>query len=175
MTSSTGILPPRYRDPERIGWGGMGDIYRAEDSELGRTVAVKVLAERYARDPSLRQRFTREALAAARLSGDPSTVTIYDVGEWEGRPFIVMEHVGGGSLEDRLRSGAPSTDEALDWLAQAADALDAAHAKGVVHRDVKPGNLLLTADGRLRVADFGIASAAGLDSLTLTGTVLGTA
>ena len=175
MTSLTGILPPRYRDPSPIGFGGMGEILRAEDSELGRTVAIKVLAERFARDPSLRQRFTREALAAARLSGDPSTVTIYDVGEWEGRPFIVMEYVDGGSLEDRLRAGRPSTDEALDWLGQAAAALDAAHAKGVVHRDVKPGNLLLTSAGALRVADFGIASAAGLQSLTITGTVLGTA
>jgi len=153
----------------------MGEIFRAEDSELGRSVAVKVLAERFASDPSIRQRFTREALAAARLSGDPATVTIYDVGEWRGRPFIVMEYVDGGSLEDRLRAGPPSTDDALDWLKQAAAAIDAAHAKGVVHRDVKPGNLLLTSNGALRVADFGIASAAGLHSLTLTGTVLGTA
>ena len=175
MNSSNELLPPRYRDPTRIGYGGMGEIFRAEDSELGRVVAIKVLAERYARDPSLRQRFTREALAAARLSGDPRTVTIFDVGEWEGRPFIVMEHLDGGSLEDRLRSSPPSTDEALDWLTQAAAALDAAHAKGVVHRDVKPGNLLLADDGSLRVADFGIASAAGLQSLTMTGTVLGTA
>ena len=161
MTSLNGILPPRYRDPSPIGFGGMGEILRAEDSELGRTVAIKVLAERFARDPSLRQRFTREALAAARLSGDPSTVTIYDVGEWQGRPFIVMEYVGGGSLEDRLRAGRRRPSEALDWLEQAASALDAAHAKGVVHRDVKPGNLLLTSGGALRVADFGIASAAG--------------
>src|SRR5436190_9388108 len=162
MASPNGILPPRYRDPTRIGYGGMGEIFRAEDSELGRVVAVKVLAERFSRDPSLRQRFTREALAAARLSGDPSTVTIYDVGEWEGRPFIVMEHVDGGSLEDRLSSGPPAPDDALEWLRQAAAALDAAHAKGVVHRDVKPANLLLNGDGALRVADFGIASAAGL-------------
>ena len=175
MSPSSGTLPPRYRRPTRIGYGGMGEIFQAEDEELGRVVAVKVLAERFARDPALRERFKREALAAARLSGDPSTVTIYDVGEWEGRPFIVMEHLDGGSLEDRLRKGPPPTEEALDWLAQAAAALDAAHEKGVVHRDVKPGNLLLTGDGGLRVADFGIASAAGLESLTMTGTVLGTA
>ena len=104
MTSSTGILPPRYRDPERIGWGGMGDIYRAEDSELGRTVAVKVLAERYARDPSLRQRFTREALAAARLSNAPSTVTIFDVGEHDDHPYIVMEYLAGESLQRVLKT-----------------------------------------------------------------------
>ena len=176
MTPPNDILPPRYRSPKRIGFGGMGEIYRAEDESLGRTVAVKVLGEQYAQDDALRQRFTREALAAARLSSEPNTVTIFDVGEWRDRPFIVMELLDGGSLEDRLREGGrPSTDEALGWLAQAAAALDAAHRHGVVHRDVKPGNLLLNADGDLRVADFGIASAAGLGSLTMTGTVLGTA
>ena len=176
MTSPNEILPPRYRRPSRIGYGGMGEIFRAEDEVLGRTVAIKVLAERYARDDSLRSRFTREALASARLSGEPNTVTIYDVGEWRDRPFIVMEHLDGGSLEDRLRTGGPPTvDETLAWLDQAAAALDAAHRHGVVHRDVKPGNLLLDRDCGLRVADFGIASAAGLVSLTMTGTVLGTA
>ena len=153
----------------------MGEIFRADDEVLGRTVAIKVLAERYARDESVRARFTREALAAARLSAEPSTITIFDVGEWNGRPFIVMELLEGGSLEDRLRRGKPSSEEALDWLEQAADALDAAHRNGVVHRDVKPGNLLLDEQGGLRVADFGIASAAGMDSLTIAGTVLGTA
>jgi serine/threonine-protein kinase len=154
----------------------MGEIFRAEDEVLGRTVAVKLLAERYARDASIRARFKREALAAARLSGDASTVTIFDVGEWQERPFIVMEYLGGGSLEDRLRqTGPPTTGEALAWLDQAAEALDAAHRSGVVHRDVKPGNLLLDREGALRVADFGVASAAGMESLTMTGTVLGTA
>ena len=176
MRSENELLPPRYLRPTRIGQGGMGEIFRAEDEVLGRTVAVKVLSEQYARDESLRARFTREALAAARLSGEPGAVTIFDVGEWEGRPFIVMEHLSGGSLEARLRDdGPPPVDEALDWLDQAAGALDAAHRLGVVHRDVKPGNLLLDEAGDLRVADFGIASAAGLHSLTLTGTVLGTA
>jgi eukaryotic-like serine/threonine-protein kinase len=175
MSSPEDFLPPRYRRPTRIGYGGMGEIFRAEDEELGRTVAIKVLAERYARDESLRARFTREALAAARLSGEQGTVTIFDVGEWQGRPFIVMEFLGGGSLEDRLRGGAPPVDDVLTWIDQAAAALDAAHRRGVVHRDVKPGNLLLDQDGDVRVADFGIASAAGLHSLTLTGTVLGTA
>ena len=176
MRSEKDLLPPRYLRPTRIGYGGMGEIFRAEDEVLGRTVAIKVLSDQYARDESLRARFTREALAAARLSGEQGAVTIFDVGEWEGRPFIVMEYLAGGSLETRLREGGrPPVDEALRWLDQAAGALDAAHQRGVVHRDVKPGNLLLDSDGDLRVADFGIASAAGLHSLTLTGTVLGTA
>ncbi|MEP6910474.1 MAG: serine/threonine-protein kinase [Actinomycetota bacterium] len=175
MPPEDDILPPRYKHPRRIGYGGMGEIFRAEDEVLGRTVAIKVLAERYSRDESVRARFTREALAAARLSAEPSTVTIFDVGEWNDRPFIVMEYLDGGSLEDRLKAGKPPTDQALDWLEQAGVALDAAHRHGVVHRDVKPGNLLIDEGGALRVADFGIASAAGMDSLTAAGTVLGTA
>jgi eukaryotic-like serine/threonine-protein kinase len=170
------ILPPRYRDPERIARGGMGDIYLATDTALGRTVVIKVLADRYAEDESVRERFTREALAAARLSGEPHTVTIYDVGEHRGHPFIVMQYFGGGSLADVLnREGAQPPERAFVWLEEAAQALDAAHAKGVVHRDVKPGNLMLDDEGHVHVADFGIASAAGMDALTMTGTVLGTA
>jgi serine/threonine-protein kinase len=176
MAVDTDLFPPRYREPEPIGHGGMGDIYRALDETLGRAVAIKLLAERYSDDASVRSRFTREALAAARLSGEPNTVTIFDVGEWNDRPFIVMEYLGGGSLEDRLRAGgAEEPNQAVRWLEQAARALDAAHARGVVHRDVKPGNLLLDGDGDVHVADFGIATAAGLDSLTQTGTIIGTA
>jgi serine/threonine-protein kinase len=154
----------------------MGDIYRVRDSVLGRDVAVKILGDRYARDESVRQRFTREALAAARLSGQPNTVTVFDVGERDGRPYIVMEYLGGGSLDDILREhGAQSPQRVFAWLEQAGQALDAAHALGIVHRDVKPGNLMLDREGNLHVADFGIASATGMDSLTMTGTVLGTA
>lgn len=169
------LLPPRYREPVRVAVGGMGDLYRAVDQVLDRAVAVKVLAGRFAEDEAVRRRFRREALAAARLSGEPNTVTIFDVGEWRGTPFIVMEYLGGGTLEQALRHGPQPPAAALEWLEQAAHSLDAAHAHGVVHRDVKPANLLLGDDGRLRVGDFGIATAAGLDSLTLTGTVLGTA
>jgi serine/threonine-protein kinase len=176
MAVETEVLPPRYRSPRRIGRGAMGDIYLATDDLLGREVAVKVLADRYAADDGVRQRFKREALAAARLSGEPGAVTIFDVGDWDGRPFIVMEYLGGGSLEDRLRrDGAQPPGRVLAWLDEAAAALDAAHRHGVVHRDVKPANLLLDDRGAVRVADFGIASAAGMDSMTLTGTVLGTA
>jgi eukaryotic-like serine/threonine-protein kinase len=170
------ILPPRYRSPEQIGRGGMGEIYRATDSVLGRVVAIKVLADRYAQDASVRERFTREALAAARLSGEPNAVTIYDVGEHDDRPYIVMEYLGGGSLDDVLRSdGAQPPERVIAWLEEAARALDAAHREGVVHRDVKPGNLMLDGEGHVHVADFGIASSAGMESLTMTGTVLGTA
>ncbi len=176
MSVQADILPPRYREVELVAHGGMGDIYRARDETLGRTVAVKVLADRYAADEEVRHRFTREGLAAARLSAEPTVVTIYDVGEWNDRPFIVMEYLEGGSLEAvlRERGGVPPA-RALAWLEAAARAIDAAHAHGIVHRDVKPGNLLLDAAGGVHVADFGIASAAGLDSLTRTGTVLGTA
>jgi eukaryotic-like serine/threonine-protein kinase len=176
MAVRDGLLPERYTGPQPIGRGGMGEIFRATDTTLGRAVAIKVLDDRYARDANVRARFTREALAAARLSGNPNIVTIYDVGEHDERPFIVMEYLAGGSLEETLRGrGAVPPGQALEWLEQAASALDAAHREGVVHRDVKPANLLLDRNGRVHVADFGIASAAGMDSLTQTGTVLGTA
>ena len=170
------VLPPRYERPEQIARGGMGEIYRAEDAHLARTVAVKVLSERFADNEAIRGRFTREGLAAARLSNTPSIVTVFDVGEHEGRPYIVMEYLAGGSLADRLtREGAQPLGRALEWLRQAASALDAAHASGIVHRDVKPANLLLDDDDGLKVADFGVASAAHLASFTEAGTVVGTA
>jgi len=176
MTSTTDILPARYERPTPIASGGMGRVYRATDSELQREVAVKVLAERYAHDAGVRGRFQREALAAARLSGHPNIVTIFDIAECRGRPMIVMEYLEGGSLEARVRGqgGCPPA-QVLNWLEQAASALDAAHAAGVVHRDVKPGNLLLDRNDEVHVGDFGIASAVGLDSSTETGTILGTA
>ena len=176
MSVDTDILPPRYRSPKRVALGGMGEVYRATDAVLGRAVAVKLLAERYSRDEAVRGRFTREALAAARLSAEPNIVTVFDVGEHAERPFIVMEYLEGGSLEERIeKDGAQEVGQSLEWLEQAATALDAAHRHGVVHRDVKPANLMLDRNGNVHVADFGIASAAGTDSLTMTGTVLGTA
>ena len=168
-------LPSRYAEPELIARGGMSEVYRATDTVLGRPVAIKVLGEQYADDGEFLQRFSREAQAAGRLSGEPHTVTIYDVGAWDGRPTIVMELLEGGSLDDMLRTtGAQPPERALRWLDHAAAALDHAHAHGVVHRDVKPANLLLDGDSTLHVADFGIATAHGSVSLTRTGTVLGT-
>src|SRR4051812_43083653 len=126
MAVREGLLPERYIGPQPVGRGGMGEIYRATDTSLGRAVAIKLLDDRYARDENIRARFTREALAAARLSGNPHIVTIFDVGEWQDRPYIVMEYIGGGSLEERLRADGPVPPrQALEWLEEAANALDA--------------------------------------------------
>jgi serine/threonine protein kinase len=154
----------------------MGEVYRATDSVLERKVAVKLLSERHSQEEEVRARFRREALAAARLSGTPHVITVFDVGEHRRQPFIVMEYLDGGSVHERLRDDERiPPGQALEWLAQAGIALDRAHAEGVVHRDVKPANLLLDRDGNVVVTDFGIASTTGVDTLTLPGTVLGTA
>jgi serine/threonine-protein kinase len=174
MPATKPSLPPRYATPELIAYGGMAEVYRATDESLGRTVAVKVLSERYASDDELHARFLREARTAASLSGEPNVIVIHDVGETRRKlPFIVMELVPGGTVADRLRHGRVPVDQALRWLEQAASALDRAHDRGIVHRDVKPGNLLVAEDGTIRVSDFGIARAAGNDTLTIAGTVLG--
>jgi eukaryotic-like serine/threonine-protein kinase len=176
VAGTTGILPDRYDAPRLVGSGGMGEIYVANDRKLDRVVAVKLLAERLSQDPDLRVRFRREALAAARLSGEPHVVTIFDVGEHEGRPFTVMEHLPGGTLADHLGDGPVDPEQALAWLTEAAEALDAAHEHGIVHRDVKPANLLFDGADRLQVVDFGIARV--IDEtmgMTAPGTVLGTA
>ena len=176
MAVETGLLPDRYTGPQPIGRGGMGEIYRATDTALGRAVAVKVLAERYSLDAAVRERFTREALAAARLSGNPNIVTIFDVGEHDGRPFIVMEYLAGGSLEQRLRAdGAEPPCSALDWLEQAASRARRGAPGGRRAPRREAGQPPARPHGGVHVADFGIASAAGLGSLTQTGTVLGTA
>jgi tetratricopeptide (TPR) repeat protein len=170
-------LPPRYANARLIAHGGMGRIYLADDSELGRKVAVKLLDDRFASNEQLRQRFKREALTAARLSGHPHVVTIYDVGDWEDRPFIVMEYLPGGTIRERTQREAVEVEHALAWLGQVADALDAAHELGIVHRDVKPANLLLDERGEVAVGDFGIARIGDdpTGGMTATGTVLGTA
>jgi tetratricopeptide (TPR) repeat protein len=175
VSGRVAILPSRYEEPRLVGRGGMGDIYLAHDRMLGRTVAVKLLAERLAEDSELRERFRREALTAARLSGEPHVVTIFDVGEYAGRPFTVMEYLPGGTLAQRM-PGPVEPARALAWLRQAAEALDAAHSNGVVHRDVKPANLLFDGSDRLQVVDFGIARLVDETlGMTAPGTILGTA
>src|ERR1700712_30641 len=169
-------LPPRYRVLRHVANGGMATVWAAEASLLERQVAVKVLAPGYAADPAARRRFTREARAAARVSDHANVVTIFDTGEHDGQAFIVMEHFAGGTVADRLRAGGSiPVGLALRWLRETASALDAAHAADIVHRDVKPGNLLLDEHGRLAVGDFGIASLAGETAVTAAGQVLGTA
>src|SRR3954462_1642672 len=176
MAATTDVLPARYTEARLIASGGMGRVFRATDTALGRDVAIKVLFDRYADDQAVRARFRREALAAARLSANPNIVTIFDVAEYRGRPMIVMEYLEGGSLETRVQGqgGCPPA-QVLAWLEQAAGALDEAHAAGIVHRDIKPGNLLLESRDHVHIGDFGVASAAGLVSFTETGTILGTA
>jgi len=177
MSAGAETLPPRYEHVRRIAVGGMGEIYVAHDRTLDRTVAVKLLGEQFARDESVRRRFTREAHAAARLSGHPHIVTIFDIGETAERPFIVMEHLGGGTLAARGRGGPIPHEDAIRWLGEAADALDEAHRHGIVHRDVKPANLLFDDRDSLKVADFGIARVVDetTSGMTVAGTVLGTA
>jgi serine/threonine-protein kinase len=153
----------------------MAVVYAAEDAELGRRVAVKVLAVHLADDGEFRRRFVREARLAARLS-HPNVVQVYDAGEDDGRPFIVMELVPGETIADLLaRRGKVPPRDAAALARQAALGLACAHEAGLVHRDVKPQNLLLREDGVLKIADFGIARAAESTRLTQHGTVLGTA
>src|SRR5579862_7271003 len=175
------VLPPRYEPIRRIAQGGMATVWCAQDRTLDRRVAIKLLAEPFAHDDLAGRRFKREARAAARLSGHPNVVTIYDVGqtppddESAGRPFLVMEFLSGGTVADALRVGAVEAPTALLWLQQAAAALDHAHRRGVIHRDVKPANFLLDRDRVLHVADFGIAQLGTEETLTTSGQVLGTA
>ncbi|MDQ3630042.1 MAG: serine/threonine protein kinase, partial [Actinomycetota bacterium] len=167
-------LPERYSIVRHVADGGMASVWEANDDLLGRAVAVKVLSSALAADEDARRRFTREARAAARLSTHPHVVTVYDAGEHEGQAFMVMALYPGGTVADRIKAAPLPRALALDWLEDAACALDLAHGEGVVHRDVKPANLLLDARDRVAVADFGIATAAWDTSMTSTGMVLGT-
>ena len=165
----------RYRLERRLGTGGMATVHLASDLELDRPVAVKLLAPNLAGDAELRERFVREARIAARLA-HPNVVAVYDAGEQDGTPYIVMECVDGETLAELLRrEGRLEPDRAVDLARQACAGLADAHEAGLVHRDVKPGNLLLRRDGMVKIADFGIARAAETTRLTLDGTILGTA
>ncbi len=165
----------RYEVRERLGHGGMATVYLAEDHELGRKVAVKILADNLAGDDNLRERFKREARLAAKLD-HPNVVQVYDVGEEGDRPFIVMEWIDGGTLADRIdRPRGLPAGERLPILQQLCEGLGHAHERGLVHRDIKPQNLLIRkADGCLKIADFGIARAVEETRLTKTGLVVGT-
>jgi serine/threonine protein kinase len=171
------LAEERYRVEGRLGHGGMATVLLAHDRKLDRPVAIKLLADNLAGDEEVRARFTREARLAAKLD-HPNVVQVFDVGEEEdGRPYIVMELVAGGTLADRLerRRRSLPLSEALPLLRQMCDGLGHAHARRLVHRDVKPQNLLLReADDCLKVADFGIARAAEETRLTRTGRVIGT-
>ena len=167
------ILDGRYRLIELLGQGGMATIYRAADTGLGRDVALKLLRPEYLRDPDFSSRFRQEAQAAASLT-HPNVVTVYDYGEDPSGPFIVMELVDGEDLATILRrSGALPPRQAARIGAGVGRALAAAHGSGIVHRDVKPGNVLIGRDGRVKVVDFGIARAVAEAQVTLPGTTLG--
>jgi serine/threonine-protein kinase len=175
-------LPDRYRIRRHIATGGMASVWCAEDELLGRSVAVKILAERFVHDQLAVRRFKREARAAARVSNHTHVVTVYDVGDLlaedgssDGRAFIVMEYLAGGTVADAIHHDSVRRHEALRWLREAASALDHAHARGIVHRDIKPANFLLDRARVLHVADFGIARLTTEDTITTSDQLFGTA
>jgi eukaryotic-like serine/threonine-protein kinase len=176
MAGPVGSFGPegRYRLVRRIGAGGMGEVWEADDVVLGRRVALKVLAQELADDERATRRFVREARATARLT-HPNVARVYDFGRDGGVPYLVMELLEGNTLADRPAGGPLPPGEAARICAVVADALDAAHGRGIVHRDVKPGNVLLTPAGEVKVMDFGIAAAADETHSTTGSGVYGTA
>ena len=164
----------RYQLSSRVAIGGMGEVWQATDLVIGRTVAIKILKDEYLGDPGFLERFRAEARHAALVNHE-GIANVFDYGEEDGSAFLVMELVPGEALSAILeRERVLSTDRVLDIVAQTASALQAAHAAGLVHRDIKPGNLLITPDGRVKITDFGIARIADQVPLTATGQVMGT-
>ncbi len=174
MIEAETIIDGRYRVLSRLGSGGMAEVYLAEDQLLGRQVAVKVLHHHFAEDQEFVERFRREASSAAALS-HPNIVAIFDRGEWNGTYYIAMEYVAGRSLKSIVREQGPLDPvTAIDIVVQILRAARFAHKRGVIHRDLKPHNVILDEEGRARVTDFGIARA-GASDMTLTGSIMGTA
>ena len=168
-----GVSFAQYRIVDRIGSGGMGEVVLAEDTSLQRMVALKFLPAHAAADADLKDRFLREARAAAALN-HPNIIHVYEVGEHEGRPFIAMEHVDGATLRDRMADGPFPLEEALAHGLHLAEALAEAHRMGVVHRDIKPGNIVFDRSGRPKLLDFGLAAMSGAEPITRDGSTLGT-
>ena len=157
MTLAAGTRLGPYEILAPLGAGGMGEVYKAQDTRLERTVAVKVLPERLSASPEVRQRFEREAKTISQLS-HPHICALYDVGSQDGVEYLVMELLEGETLTDRLARGALPLDQTLRYGMEIADALDKAHRQGIVHRDLKPGNVMLTKSG-VKLLDFGLAKA----------------
>ena len=174
LSGVPGVLAGRYRLLGSVGQGGMADVQRAYDQQLDREVAVKILHARYSDDRSFLLRFRREAQSAASLN-HPNIVSVYDAGDADGRPFIVMELVRGRSLRDLTRSERITAARAVEIVGDAALALNYAHEHGLIHRDIKPGNILVSHEGEVKVTDFGIARAVNAETITETAAVFGTA